>query len=539
MSRRPRVQSSVTPLASGVWWAGCVRVAIALLLAACTGPTEIPIGSAGAATFYLSPDGRDDHPGSRAQPWRSFRAALPRLGPGTTLVLLSGIYDTSTSGALDIRCGETTSDGRAGAPITVRADEERQAFIRGDGTSAPAAMDDCAHWIIDGLRVEAADNPAGSPGAPESGSVFVLTGDNRDLILRRLLLARPNRYRHSHVLRIGDGASNVTVEECELYDFHHNGFEVARANATVFRRNYLHSRLAEDIPRGYVSPAGSSAARGDFGFVLEETRLSIVEDNIAEAVSDGFGIVGRFEELPSDDPPVAPNPLDGNRWGGNVALASSGSGFLLACRCRGRIPCNDRARLVIGTELIDNVAIGGRQGLASRGSIATRIQQFSAHGSEVGVTLGKSSDNEGIAATSFTSNSLAIDHEVAGFQSEDEADGGFDHCGAVGTGPAFSPQDGRVTAALVPDPAAVGACLVYLPPGSPLRTAGAGAQAVGGEITRRHENGIATAQPLWDPVTGAFPCGAVVPGVNDDPGQSCIGVHQRLRVGTAGCPLPP
>jgi hypothetical protein len=509
-----------------------------LALVACSGRAEIPIGSAEAAVFYLSPSGRDEQPGSRAEPWRTFRAAIPRLGPGTTLVLLRGTYDAATTGTPDIRCGENASNGRPDAPITLRADEERQAFVRGDGTSAPVALEGCAHWTIEGLRVESADNPDGGPGIPESGSVFVLTGNNREVIMRRLLLARPNRYRHSHVLRIGDGAANVTIEECELYDFHHNGFEVARATGTVFRRNYLHSRLSEDIPRGYVSPAGSSATRGDFGFVLEETRLSIVEDNIVEAVSDAFGVVGRFEELPSDDPPVAPNPLDGNRLLGNVALEPSGSGFLLASRCKSRMPCSDRARIVIGTDLVDNVTIGGRFGLSSRGSIATRIQQFSAYGSDVGVSLGKSPDNAGIAATSFTSNSLAIDHQTAGFQSEDEAESGFDHCGAAGTGPPFVPNDTRVTAALMPDAAAVGGCLVYLPAQSPLRTAGAGAQAVGAEVTQRHQNGIVTSQPLWDPTSGAFPCGAVVPGINDDPAQSCIGVHQRLRVGTAGCPLP-
>ncbi|HEY0706723.1 MAG TPA: hypothetical protein VGG33_08000 [Polyangia bacterium] len=506
---------------------------------ACSGRSEIPIGSAEAALFYLSPEGRDESPGSRAEPWRTFRAAIPRLGPGTTLVLLTGTYTPSTTGLPDVHCGENASNGRPGAPITVRADEERRAFLRGDGTSPPFQMEDCSHWTIEGLHAESADNASGGPGAIESGSVFVLEEDNHDVILRRLLLARPNRYRHSHVLRIGDGSSNVTVEECELYDFHHNGFEVARATATVFRRNYLHSRLAADVARGYVSPAGSSTSRGDFGFVLEETRFSIVEDNIAEAVSDGFGVVGRFEELPSDDPPVANNPLDGNRLVGNITLGASGSGFLLASRCRSRTPCNDRARIVVGTDLVDNVAIGGRFGLSSRGSIATRIQQFRAQGSEVGVSLGKSSDNAGIAATSFTANSLAIDFETAGFQSEDEAESGFDHCGAVGMGPAFAPNDNRVTAALMPDAAALGACLVYLPAQSSLRTAGAGAQAVGAQITHRHQNGIATPQPLWDPSSGAFPCGAVVPGINDDPSESCIGVHQRLRVGAAGCPLPP
>jgi len=79
---------------------------------------------------------------------------------------------------------------------------------------------------------------------------------------------------------------------------------------------------------------------------------------------------------------------------------------------------------------------------------------------------------------------------------------------------------------------------VYLPPASPLRGAGAGARDVGAEVVYRYEGGLLTTERLWDAAAGTFPCGATVPGLNDDPTQSCVGVHQRLHVGSAGCPLP-
>jgi hypothetical protein len=44
--------------------------------------------------------------------------------------------------------------------------------------------------------------------------------------------------------------------------------------------------------------------------------------------------------------------------------------------------------------------------------------------------------------------------------------------------------------------------------------------------------------PLWNASSGAFPCGAQLPTVNDDLGTSCNGVHQRLHVGTGNCALP-
>ena len=61
---------------------------------------------------------------------------------------------------------------------------------------------------------------------------------------------------------------------------------------------------------------------------------------------------------------------------------------------------------------------------------------------------------------------------------------------------------------------------------------------MGANVIYRYRDGTLTNTPLWDPRTGAFPCGAVVPGINDDPSQSCIGVHERFSVGTAECALP-
>jgi hypothetical protein len=61
---------------------------------------------------------------------------------------------------------------------------------------------------------------------------------------------------------------------------------------------------------------------------------------------------------------------------------------------------------------------------------------------------------------------------------------------------------------------------------------------VGANVMYRYQDGTLSREPLWDPKTGEFPCGAVVPGINDDPAQSCIGVHKRFQVGSEDCSLP-
>jgi hypothetical protein len=101
------------------------------------------------------------------------------------------------------------------------------------------------------------------------------------------------------------------------------------------------------------------------------------------------------------------------------------------------------------------------------------------------------------------------------------------------------PRDGHVDTATSLDPM-LGGCLVTIPAGSPLATAGVGGGPIGARVLYRLENGQATAAPLWDPTTGAFPCGATVTGLNDAARAdvSCLGFHARLGVGANGCGTP-
>jgi hypothetical protein len=84
----------------------------------------------------------------------------------------------------------------------------------------------------------------------------------------------------------------------------------------------------------------------------------------------------------------------------------------------------------------------------------------------------------------------------------------------------------------------LGNCIVYIPETSPMSGAGAGGANIGATVLYRYQDGNLTHETLWDVTTGAFPCGAIVPGVNDIPGKSCFDVHERLHVNSGGCNLP-
>jgi hypothetical protein len=525
------------------------------------GATEAPADAADAATldapddasgpadgptlpvFYLSPTGDDGNPGTRERPWRKFAFALPLLSPGATLVLLDGTYDGGTSGYFNARCdvtGTNAPDGTAAAPITVRAEHPRAAWLRGDASGPPLYMDNCSYWTLEGLRVTS-DDFMNAPDTADAGSVVFLGPNNDHVVLRRLLASHPNRYKHSHVVRIGDGSHDILVEECEVYDFHHNAFETTRTDTVIFRRNYVNNPrpdLARDLAGGYAS---IDSARGDYGFLLEETRFAIVENNIVENTYAGIGVVGRYTGFPADDPPAASDPLNFNRLLGNVLSGASTFGIRLESRCAGVAPCTESVRIVRNTELTDDVVVGGAVGVSSAGAVNTTVSQVTIIGAASGIVFAKEPQNVGVTSSSRTFDSLVVDFQTTGFRADGEDDWSFDHCAgapAAGTtAPLYQPDDAHVASRIATAPD-LGDCLVYLPAGSRLRGAGSGTRDVGAGVLDRYEGGVLTTKPLWAPGTGAFPCGDLVAGVNDDANTSCIGVHTRLHVNAAGCQIP-
>ena len=94
----------------------------------------IPNADAQGAMFYLSPSGSDSALGnSSTSPWKTFKFAIPKLSPGDRLILLNGTYNGWNSGYPDIRCHGNAKNGTAAKPITMKAENERQAFLKGNG----------------------------------------------------------------------------------------------------------------------------------------------------------------------------------------------------------------------------------------------------------------------------------------------------------------------------------------------------------------------------------------------------------------------
>ena len=104
---------------------------------------------ADATIYYISPTGADSNSGtSSSSPWKTFGFAIRKLRAGDTLILRNGTYNASNTGYVNVNCSTNAANGVSGQPITIKAENERQAFIDGDGSVVPFNMS-----IILGIRM--------------------------------------------------------------------------------------------------------------------------------------------------------------------------------------------------------------------------------------------------------------------------------------------------------------------------------------------------------------------------------------------------
>ncbi len=517
MSQRTR---SLLGLASALFVSGCQ-----------IGTLDVPIGSDRQTIFYAAPDGDDLNPGSRNKPWKTLQHATESLLPGQTLELLDGDYRLETTGLLSVDCVGAARRGRPDAPITVRAENERGALLHGDGAAVPLELWGCSNWVIEGLVLMNEHNPNVAKGV-DVGSVALLHGGH-DLTLRRLLLERSNHARHTHILRVLE-AERVLVEECETYDFYHNAFEAVRSQNVTFRRNYFHSRYA--VSQGNTV-ANDDPTRGEVAIQVEESSLALLENNVVEVVGTGFSVVGRAIGSVYTDP--SPYPVSGARLYGNIVRDSLGAGFRIETRCNEANPCTVPERIVADTLIVNGVALDAVTGVSVDAAPGTRVDNVTLIDVTNGVVLKRGPGNAGLPFSASAARAVVRGYTGVAFWATNALEWSFDHCAAQAPGTEaieFSPNDQRVMLPVVAS--SEDACVAYLGPQNPLRGAAGADGDVGANVVYRYVDGTLTHQQLWDPVTGAFPCGAIVSGINDDPSQSCSGVHERLSVGSAECALP-
>ena len=520
--------------------------------------------------FYLSPSGEDTNTGtSVASPWRTFARVLNAgklLQPGDTLVLLDGTYTRTTTGLPRIDCGTpgTASSGAAGRPITIRALNERQAHLQSDGLATAFEMSGCSWWVVEGLRASNADNRSGAQGQGfpfRFAQVSNVTG-------RRLLGSHNNREHNTHVFAV-EVSQNVLLEECEAYYFHRHGFSLWRSRYVTLRRCYANSMLY-----GSQGCCGTPDERnyGDEAVSVYGTSDSIVENCISENRANGFQVHG------------ISSPLDPSGHGGrnNRILGSISRDDSVPALVESRGGSSGTYHNASGNLFRDFLAvIPGGHGIAFRDSADSQADNVTLYGSTsssglvadtsggdlggtcsqtlvcttTGASCSSSSDcHKGGVCTlnpqgcSFTArNVLAVNNRQYGIRSTTQQSWLVENANATGNTSNYGSSEpiddaiGNIRSSMSTTPTGVGLgagqCIAWVPAWSNMANVGTDGGPVGANVLFRYENGNPTAQPLWDASTGAFPCGAVVPGLNDG-AMRCTNVHERLGIGIGGCQFP-
>jgi hypothetical protein len=552
-------------------------------------------GQCHCRSFYISPDGSDTNLGTPDSPWLTFVYSLPKLRPGDVLVLMDGEYTKLTTGFPNIYCasvGGNAVNGTADRPITIMAQHERQAHLNSDGSYFNFLMQYCSYWNIEGLYGTNADLPYNLGGSQYD--CFLFQYDDH-LNIKRLLASHTNRYGNTHTIAI-NFSSYILVEESESYYYHRWGLIAFESNNITFRRNYVHSRNTgvlrcdgSDGGAGYCNDSWNVGSSSSIlpGYACTERSsqncLTVGEcwDSINGAChtcqsGDVCGYHDGLDDYPlgefgqgfygtTSDSSTYDSIIENGISEDNVSGISTGSI---------QQPVNHKNQF-LGVMTLNNTSYGitaGAESTPGNGSDITNavsvqdglcVEDAGGSNNVYTNTTCLSSIHSGnksyngdtkLARGIFFTNSLVYlpAWNIA-----------FDI--ATGANVTYSIDYPNYTASVLPSdlvvtnhntetPTLIGiapnTCAVYVPGGngganpkidgksSNMAGAGLNGEDIGANIVYRYQDGVLTNQKLWDQTTGQFPCGAIVPGMNDVEGSSCFDVHKRLNVGVNGCPIP-
>ena len=464
-----------------------------------------------SATYYISPSGNNSNfGGSSSKPWRTFSFAIPKLKPGDTLILKDGRYTVRNSGFPNINCASSSiQNGTSSKRITIKAQNERKAFLDGIGRYPTFQMYNCSYWNILGIRAKGKDDRAVS-GA--GGHVFKIY-KSKHITLKRLLLTHNNRYANSHLLLIWR-SNNILVEESEFYYYHRHAIANNSTNNSVYRRLYGNSRGYKNISGGYRSGFSS---RGEVLVSIYPGSNNIVENSISEGGTNVVDI-------------QATSTSKNNRFYGLISLKDY-YGATLQARGSGS------KRMPTDTYFENLVVVNPRYyGIYARGSKNTKVKNASVLGGASGYVADYEKNKRGDGLYSFFStNALAYGIKKFGFSMKNQKQYSQKYPSSYNPSTDFSPNRNYFNERR--DNPKLGNCKVFIPKTASVKKKGERGADIGANIVYRYSKGRRTSTLLWNSRTGAFPGGAKIKGVNDKAGSSLFDVHKRLNVNYNGCKL--
>ena len=161
------------------------------------------VGARGA-DYYVSTQGSDSNPGTSAQPFRTITRAYSLAGPGTSIIVMPGVY-TDYSSAWGLHLGRS---GTASSPITLLSQVRGGAIIDGQNASDRnvGIYLDGSYNIIDGFEIL---------GGPKGGI---------------MIWGNYNEIRNNNIHHNGNPASTSPLGQDGVYSSENTRNTVYRAN---------------------------------------------------------------------------------------------------------------------------------------------------------------------------------------------------------------------------------------------------------------------------------------------------------------------
>lgn len=477
-----------------------------------------------ATTYYISPSGSDSNNGTgTGTPWRTFTKAFSVATCGDTLTLRNGTYgDGNSTGKIALPgriCTEVS-------PLTIRAENPRQARINDSGSGFAINLTNGTKYIVlDGLVANSTNNSApAASGTCSTGMPF--NGNTVSFItIKNSLFYNPNKYCNAHVILFNTSTDSL-VEDTELYDFHRHGIAGFTSRRITARRVYAHERLGS-ISGGYTPYPGAPCCGGSATLMtFYPCQDCILENSIGENIG------GLFEMNANGNGGV---PMTGSKVLGSMCIGCGfvANGGYLNSRVSGSI--GSPTNILLKDVVLYNLTNGN--GVRATSVVNTILDRLTIVGNGGGYGTRLDDTSFGATSTSVTvSNSIVANMTTFGFSSSGYTTWSGSNNMAWNNGtnyiPALTSNWSFPVASVTADPQ-LGTCIAWAPDGSAAKIAGRGAT-----ILYRYTNGILTNVPLWDTLTGAFPFGDIVLGVNDVPGSSLFDLHSRLHINSGGCSFP-
>lgn len=463
-----------------------------------------------ATDRYISPSGSGSSCTSSSP--CSFTTARNATVAGDRIIVKNGLY--SLSSRWEISCGVNAANGTAGSPITLMAENERQAHLAGNGSDDTLVIRNCSYWTIKGLEISSADygtyTTSNGLGQPLSVCLNYHTDICDHITLQRNVFHHANRMCNCHLVFMAN-TTYALVEENEFYYFVRHGINVNGGSNNVLRRNYYNDRGYPSLANGVPTNIGGE------GFTLYPSDNNIAENEIQESVQclEILAAPGRGSNNNSVYGSIC---LNGDTGINTYSYGNSEAAMSKNNRYENVVVINPRyaglgglnARNVRGLTIKNFMVIGGAPGLQADRTNGTCCAPFSITLENVLITGASGGFSIDTSNYSYTLSKVNVYNSGANTPSS-----------------SFTTTNPNL-----------GSCRVFIPDASPMKGQGTGGADIGANILYRYQNGVLTNQPLWDPTTGRFPHGATIAGLNDVAGQSAFDVHQRLNVNANGCSLP-